>query len=256
MIDSATLQEFADEFGIDKFSVLREYLQATVLNELFSLDESRELYFKGGTALRFLFGSNRFSEDLDFSTNLNARVIDQVVTRVVKQLQKQLPGLTIREIKSIAGVTKKLALKTEISTQALTIRLDFSQRESVLRPKQGVVKTSLPVTTVALINYLAAEEILAEKYRAITKRSKGRDVYDLWYLLNRGVKWEAELIRQKLNYYQEDYQPKKLVKIIQDWNEKDLIKDVRRFLPERDRAVLGKLKELTLEAIGEHLGEG
>jgi hypothetical protein len=46
---------------------LREYLQALVLRSLHECEAFRPLAFVGGTALRFLHGLPRFSEDLDFS---------------------------------------------------------------------------------------------------------------------------------------------------------------------------------------------
>ena len=48
-------------------NVLREYLQARVLETLQRLGATRPLAFCGGTALRFLFLMPRYSEDLDFA---------------------------------------------------------------------------------------------------------------------------------------------------------------------------------------------
>ena len=46
---------------------LREYLQALVLRSFHEAEAFRCVAFVGGTALRFLHGLPRFSEDLDFS---------------------------------------------------------------------------------------------------------------------------------------------------------------------------------------------
>jgi predicted nucleotidyltransferase component of viral defense system len=43
-----------------------EVAQLIVLQSLFSLRESREVIFQGGTAIRWFHGGMRFSEDLDF----------------------------------------------------------------------------------------------------------------------------------------------------------------------------------------------
>lgn len=48
-------------------NVLREYLQARVLEGLQRAGAFNSLAFRGGTALRFLHGLPRYSEDLDFS---------------------------------------------------------------------------------------------------------------------------------------------------------------------------------------------
>jgi len=46
---------------------LREYLQTFVLRSFHESEAFRPMAFVGGTALRFLHGLPRFSEDLDFS---------------------------------------------------------------------------------------------------------------------------------------------------------------------------------------------
>lgn len=48
-------------------NLLREYLQTLVLRSFHECEAFRSLAFIGGTALRFLHGLPRFSEDLDFS---------------------------------------------------------------------------------------------------------------------------------------------------------------------------------------------
>ena len=50
-----------------RLNMLREYLQALVLRSLHESEAFQCLAFVGGTALRFLYGLPRFSEDLDFS---------------------------------------------------------------------------------------------------------------------------------------------------------------------------------------------
>ena len=50
-----------------KLNILREYLQAYLLRGLHETDFFQHAAFMGGTALRFLHGLPRFSEDLDFA---------------------------------------------------------------------------------------------------------------------------------------------------------------------------------------------
>src|SRR5450759_4737178 len=48
-------------------NLAREYLQARILESLQHSGSMIPLAFHGGTALRFLYGIPRFSEDLDFA---------------------------------------------------------------------------------------------------------------------------------------------------------------------------------------------
>lgn len=58
----------ASPSALDRRLLAREYLQARLLELLQVQGAFNRGAFLGGTALRFLFGLGRFSEDLDFST--------------------------------------------------------------------------------------------------------------------------------------------------------------------------------------------
>ena len=246
MISPLDAKKIGDKIGIDAFTIVREFVQIVFLNELYSIKEAKKTIFKGGTAIKLMFGSNRFSEDLDFTTDLDKNQIGTLVSKAVRQMQKQIPNLTTQDLKTIAGISKKIKVQTEITKQPLTIKIDFSQREKVDLVKQGVVKTLLPVSSTVLVAYMDPSEVLAEKVRAIISRTKGRDIYDMWYLLNKRITVDKKLISKKLAYYGERYDKNKLVQKIKNWNSRELDQDVRKFLPRKDRVVLDKLKDLLL----------
>ena len=43
---------------------------------------------------------------------------------------------------------------------------------------------------------------MAEKVRAILTRNRARDIYDLWFLLRKGTRFDLSLINEKLRYYE------------------------------------------------------
>lgn len=249
MISNITLQDLSDKNGIDKYSVLREIVQIQFLEEIYKTQESKNLFFKGGTALKIVFGSNRYSEDLDFTTNIESKVINTITNDVIYELQKEYPEITIKDLDTLQGISKKILLPTDISSQPLSIKLDFSQRENVLSPKIGTIYTNLPVTTSSVIQHLSDEEILAEKYRAILNRVKGRDLYDFLFLLKKGINFNTDLIREKLKFYNEKYDLNIFIDKVKNWDEKELDNDVRRFLPLRDRQIISKIKSLIIQRI-------
>ncbi len=68
MITKETLSALARKYQTSEFpNVVREYFQHLFLSELYKLPGAEKMLFKGGTALRIIYGSPRFSEDLDFS---------------------------------------------------------------------------------------------------------------------------------------------------------------------------------------------
>ncbi|EFD92374.1 MAG: hypothetical protein BJBARM5_0891 [Candidatus Parvarchaeum acidophilus ARMAN-5] len=67
MIDENQLLAGLPHF-MDVRQLEKSYLQTLLLYELYARFE-KSLVFKGGTALKFFYGLNRFSEDLDFTYN-------------------------------------------------------------------------------------------------------------------------------------------------------------------------------------------
>lgn len=249
MINSQDLQKLSNELGIDKFTILREFIQITFLNNLYSYPEAKKLVFKGGTALRFFTNSPRFSEDLDFTSNLSQEEIILLTNKVIKSLKTDFDDIEIKNMESISGISRKIYVGTDISSQKLTIKLDFSEREEVINSKIGIIKTNLPIISTTPIIYLDPEEIFAEKIRAISTRNKGRDLFDLWFLIQNNYKPSMDLIQKKLDFYKEKFNKNEITKKVSEWDEKQLINDINKFLPIKDRKIIPEIKRLALEGI-------
>ena len=67
MIELKTLKQFSNRNQTTLDNVVREYFQHLFLSFLYQEKKSECLLFKGGTALRLIWQSPRFSEDLDFT---------------------------------------------------------------------------------------------------------------------------------------------------------------------------------------------
>src|SRR3989338_3631770 len=68
MITQDAIKKLATQYRTSEFpNIVREYFQHLFLSQLYRLENSDNILFKGGTALRIIYGSPRFSEDLDFS---------------------------------------------------------------------------------------------------------------------------------------------------------------------------------------------
>ena len=172
-------------------SVLREYLQAHVL---FSLQAGRafeRLAFVGGTALRFLYGLRRYSEDLVFSLERPTGYrFERLLDRTESDLTKAGFDVTIhpREVDPVHSAFVRfpgLSYEAELSphrTEKLSIKIEIDTN-----PPTGATLQ----TTVVNRHFLVALQhhdlpsLMAGKLHALLARpyTKGRDVYDLlWYL--------------------------------------------------------------------------
>lgn len=249
MISNQDLQKLSQLNGIDKFTILREYVQIGFLNSLYQRTGPGSLIFKGGTAMRFFLNSPRFSEDLDFISDLPPRKIKEISNSALEIVKRDIENIEMRDIKSPAGISRKIYVITDISSFPLTIKLDFSKRERAANSKIGIIKTNLPIVSTTPITYLDPKEISAEKIRALMTRTKGRDLFDLWFLSHNGYKPGQDLIQKKLNFYNKRFDKNKLIEKINNWDEKGLMNDINKFLPIQDRTIVPELKKLTLEEI-------
>lgn len=249
MITKNQAQEHAEKIGIDVFTVFREYLQIVTLNMLFSLNESVNLIFKGGTALRLIYGSPRFSEDLDFTAHCSQDKVKRILGLLKEEVIKEVPNVEFKYLDSLAGIQGKFYLPVEISKQKLTIKTDFSFRSKVKYFDQTVVETSLPVSSFSLVQVMDKREILAEKVGAIHTRSRGRDIYDLWWLLNNRVEYDQSLIKHKLDLLKVEYDKEKMISKIEEYPQKKLFNELNKFLPLNDRKIIPELKDLLVQKI-------
>lgn len=251
MIDIGVLTKLAAQQEIDSYTVLREYVQVRFLDELFRQAQPHTVFFKGGTAIRLLFGSERFSEDLDFTVPSQDFNASGLVSRVARALTAEFPDLTVKNLKTITGYSARIALPGLLARYPLTVKLDFSLRESVLDSQTSALKSIVPAISTTLVEHLSKAELLAEKIRALINRRKGRDLYDFWYLLHTGTTLSKEFIQKKLAYYHEQFDPMKLRVVISTWTEKELYNDIAKFLPRSRRRIIRELPRLAADLMRE-----
>jgi len=241
MITKDQVLKLAKENKINETVVLREYLQVLFLSRLYSFPESRKIFFKGGTALHLLFKALRFSEDLDFTVGLKTDDFLKLIKKVFKRLSQE-EAVEFKERKTIAGKRFLLTANPTVVSYKIFVNLDFSFREKVFKSEKSIMETDYPILFNSYLYHLSKNEIAAEKIRAILTRRKGRDLYDLWFLLSIGADFESQLIKEKLKYYKLGKKTKEdLVKRIESFSKKDFVLDMRPFVPKNEREKLADL---------------
>ena len=116
MIEANAVEELARRFQTSRDNIAREYCQHLFLSRFYQQEGSEKILFKGGTALRILWNSPRFSEDLDFSgfSVLQKEIEDRVQETLVKIEQEGL-SVDIQESKKTSGgYLGKLFFKWEV----------------------------------------------------------------------------------------------------------------------------------------------
>jgi hypothetical protein len=181
-------------------NLAREYLQARVLAELQRAGAMAPLAFQGGTALRFLCGIRRHSEDLDFALERPGPGYDfrGYLEAIRAGLDREgyrvdLGRMSDRKVVHTAfvrfpGLLHEMGLSGH-REEALSVKLEVDTRP----PRGAVLETTVVRRHVLLrIQHHDRASLLAGKLHAILQRPwpKGRDFYDLvWYLSDRD--WPA-----------------------------------------------------------------
>ncbi|HED12598.1 MAG TPA: nucleotidyl transferase AbiEii/AbiGii toxin family protein [Gammaproteobacteria bacterium] len=132
----------------DYTHALREIMQEIALLGLWRSKFFEKAAFYGGTALRILYGLDRFSEDLDFS--LLSPMHDFDIDRYSSALERELCafGFDVRVEKRnqvVASPVKSAFLKTSTFNALLIISTDESIAREV--PRGQVLKIKLEVDT-------------------------------------------------------------------------------------------------------------
>jgi predicted nucleotidyltransferase component of viral defense system len=173
---------------------LREYLQCLVLRSLHECEAFQAMAFVGGTALRFLHGLTRFSEDLDFSlTSPESGAGRDWMTRIKRDLS--LAGFDLdvtwneRDVLQV-GWVRVAGLLSEAGLSAMAAEKLSIKIEIDTRPPAGARSEKRLVTrhVTFLLKYYDLPSLMAGKLHAVLTRkyTKGRDWYDLaWYLSHR-----------------------------------------------------------------------
>lgn len=264
MLNYSFIAEKAKTSHIDDLTIEREYWQLLFLQRLYLTKTSETVFFKGGTAVRFLFGSFRFSEDLDF-TSINSKAKTENLIKEIFSFFKKNTKIEMELKKeemppSLKNVSTKFRflLTTPKARQKVSIRIDISYREKPLTKQESVlVPFDYPISPYPLVVHLMSKEILAEKIRALFIRSKPRDLFDVWFLLTKRVDFDKRMIEKKLKLYPEiHFDLSELVKKIKSYEEKELRQDLNQFLPENYRHFYKTLKQETLKLFKEKVSLG
>lgn len=183
----------------------KDYVQMIALYHIYQ-HVSSELVFKGGTALEKVHGLNRFSEDLDFTRNMELG-LDGLIDKILIGIRNYGIECEVKKEKPRFEFSDKYKLSARGplysgDVSKVFIRIEVSAREKTLMDPE--IRNIFPKYRDIPNFSLAAmpmEEIAAEKVRAIITRDKPRDVYDLWFLLNNNAKIDYQMIDKKLEYY-------------------------------------------------------
>jgi len=225
MIADEAIRSVAAKLQTTDLNVRREYFQHLFLSYFYQQPLANKVYFKGGTALRILYNSPRFSEDLDFSSSVSdVHAIEEAMLETLVTVSRENISPDLEESKTTAGgYLAILSFRTE-GHGAVSIQIEMSLREGE-KAGEAITVASDFVPAYTLVA-LACEQLVGEKIQALLSRRKARDFYDLYFILRASL-----LPAQK-----KDILP--LVMETLKRSDLDFEKELKEFLPKSHWAII------------------
>ena len=191
------LKQYAPKDTNEEINALKEIAQEIILFALSRTDFFKNVFFLEGTCLRIIYGLERFSEDLDFSTivldkNFNFDFYIDTVTHTLNTYglemhvskKKDDAFVKSRELKE-DSLKWKLSFPSNQKLKKIMIKLEIDSN-----PPEGTTVEDKFLDFPQLHRILVADlpTLFAGKIHALICRPyvKGRDWYDfLWYIKNK-----------------------------------------------------------------------
>ena len=192
---------------------------------------------KGGTALKIVYQSPRFSEDLDFTAAMPFHKTKTLIERTVAKAAQEIDGLELVESKPTSGGYFGI-VRGPVGPWAIELLLQASTRQKALKGEPSVVTTSLaPAYSVF---GLPEKKIVEEKIDALLSRAKPRDFYDLYFILRKPMGERKSIAARR---------PAILEKLAKT-DKKFLYSELKAFLPRSHWAIIQQLPDQLKKELG------
>lgn len=222
--------------GFKRF-LLREYLQHKILQIIYDSDYASGLVFLGGTCLRIVHGNTRFSEDIDFDNiHLPLESFESVSQTIQKELEKEGYAVEMRTVYKGAYHCyirfPELLYKEGLSghtEEKILIQLDTEPQNFTFIPEKFILNKFDIFTQI----FITPKDILlAQKFYTVLNRhrNKGRDFYDIVFLLSLVNAPNYGYLKQKMNISTPEELKKQVLQRCSEINIKEMADDVQPFL--------------------------
>lgn len=183
--------------------IVREYLQVLILKELYRGESGRKLFFTGGTYLRLVHGTKRFSEDIDFNAaglkKGDFETSTHVIARELKRLNIQCV-VEFRHWKNIYAsdlifpeVEKEYRIVSEHSRkEGLVIKFETNSPKWKIEPQTEVISGFSELIPCQCTQRGA---LFADKIDALLTKTRGRHLYDIIFMLAQNYPVDIKVLR-------------------------------------------------------------
>lgn len=175
------LEQYKKNLKISIDKIIREEIEMIFLNELAQNDLSSKVVFYGGTALRLVYNSPRFSEDIDLIEIEKVNFIE---------FKKFINNLSQKQNWELSDIKDKgqtifalLKIKDEKLKHPFSLKIEIHKPEKKIKLNINLNLIKSPVSILSpLLLVPTLEDLKKLKENAIAQRKKARDIFDLWYI--------------------------------------------------------------------------
>lgn len=203
MLSDDAVKKFANQYQTSELNIRREYFQHLFLSLFYAQDSMDKVYFKGGTALRLIYGSQRFSEDLDFDSSFTTLApIENAILATLEETQQEGIRTELDDAKKTTG-GYLATMRFLAAGHTVPLRIELSFRDTKKKGQATIITSKLfPDYTIV---QLAQEQLVEGKIAALLSRKKPRDFYDFYFLLRHNMlpAQKKEILRNALEALRE-----------------------------------------------------
>jgi predicted nucleotidyltransferase component of viral defense system len=206
-MDQDSLRKLAGKYKVPLGTIEKDYVVTNLLLAISRFPKINKMVFKGGTAIKKIyFRDARFSEDIDFTCK------EDISIELCELLKNEIEKIDVnfKEVKVLGtkGNSRKFTIKyNDFNDHPNSVKIDLSLREKVMKKTKNLsvlhiynnLSDNFKILTMSL------EEIMTEKIRAIIYSPQSRHLYDIWYLLNKGINLNSALVNKKIGLYNQRF---------------------------------------------------
>ena len=196
--------------------IAQERFEIEVLDKLNSGKFLSRLVFGGGTMLRLCHGLDRFSVDMDFWVRK-----DSYYENLFQDLKEYLA-----QFYSLKDSTEKfytILFELKSPEYPRSLKLEIRKKKDIFATEHAIAYSQYAYRQV-YVRAISLKDMLASKIDAFLKRKEIRDVYDIEFLLKRGIPLEAK-----------DEKWMQIIKLIDSLTKRDYTVKLSSLLDERQR---------------------
>lgn len=199
------VKEYKEKAKDDKPALslmIRYHFEREILKYFSQKGVGKHLVFQGGTSIKLVYESPRYSVDIDFVRNPESDAdLKKLCDGLDKYLKEKYPEFEFElKVQKDKPEIQRIFLKVSHPTFERKMKIPIEKFDVIAYTQHRYRDGEMNITVED------KEELLADKIVALMFRKflKVGDVYDTYYLTERGVKPNIDLIKAKIEDYGEN----------------------------------------------------